>query len=593
MILIIDDMPIFRELIAPCLKLAGHDTMCAANGQEGLAMARKHLPDLILLDIAMPGMDGMQVLRALRRDPRTCVTPIVILSVVTERHRIVRAIQAGAQEYMLKSRFTTKDLLARIEKHLSIRGAPDAQPRPSKSPFNSGDDIPPSQLTSSKVAQSPAMIPVIAVTSAVTTPPSDQSRSVLDSEKCIQRIQQATRGKSLSGIVTHVISMAASPRGDSAELANLISSDPVLTARVLGAANSAAYASNSGICTTVKDAVRKIGFSAVRNITAAVGIFDLMPAISENGFNPIRYWLHSLAVAQLGESLVSEDMSDGVSPGEAYLCGLCHDLGEILVRCEFDPEYRQLQETERLSGRPRDELRQEMFALPHGRLVLEALRAIGLPDDIRMPIENLHAGKVASEKVGPLPGMLRMTDRYANGLLLAGEPNSGIEVFERAYVQTVFGAKGFDAPDTSSFCSQVRNLTITLARLGRREESQVLVPLFPKSAEKRVWLARDPQFSECDAVQCALRQMANVKVHPRLPNLEERSTYDYLAVVARSPTINGFTDEAIAHVTATKVETCPKIIWIVSDANGMQPDRTRCPLQMPIQLNALATFIEA
>jgi CheY-like chemotaxis protein/HD-like signal output (HDOD) protein len=581
MILIIDDMPIIREPISELLRSAGYETICASDGPEGLEMARSRAPDLIVLDLAMPIMDGVQVLQKLRSDPRTASTPVLVLTAMADRERVVLAKKFGAQEYMLKSRFSTKDLLARVKRHFSKSPAAEVDQESLAVGIDSAAGAKPTEVH--------VGISHPSANSAST--PDHRGQTQLDSRKCIQRIRNATNGKALSGIVAEVIATAASPRGDSAELAKLVSSDPILTARVLGAANSAAYANKSGVCMTVSDAVRKIGFSGVRNITAAVGIFDSMPSSTGNGFSPLRHWQHSIAVAQLCESLVSDKIKEMISPGRAYICGLCHDLGEIVVRGEFEKEYRQILEKQLGTGRPRDELVQEMLGLSHGRLVMEALRAIGLPDDIREPIENFHAGKTSVEKAGPIPGILRVTDRYANGLLLTADQDSKIEAFERSFLRSVLGVEEFTAPDTESCCSQVRSLTITLARLGRNEEAQLLVPLYPKSAAKRVWLARDPQFSDFDPVHCALAQLADVKVYPSLPTAKDRPAYDYLVVAARNPTVRGFTHEDIAQVTAEKGGPAAKLTWLVAPARGADASNAVSPRQMPVRLSDLATFL--
>jgi HD-like signal output (HDOD) protein len=430
------------------------------------------------------------------------------------------------------------------------------------------------------------------VESPAEVPPasSDPGNSKVNLDNCIQRIQNAASGKTLSGVVAQVIATAASSRGDSAALSKLISSDPVLTARVLGAANSAVYTSNGGICMTVEEAVRKIGFSGVRNITAAVGIFDSMPATTSNGFNPIRYWHHSVAVAQLCERLFADDPQLAGSSGQAYICGLCHDIGEILVRCEFDQEYQQVIETVQRTGRPRKEIHAEILGLSHGGLVLEALRAIGLPKNISEPIQNFHAGKTSRDKVGPIPGILRMMDRYANGLLLAAAPESPIEAFESAFLGSLIGGDKSSVPDPDSFCSQVRNLTITLAGLGRNEAAQLLVPMYLKDATKRVWLARDPRLADYDPVRAALSQMAAVTLHSSLPTADECAAYDYLVVISANPGIKEFTEDAIRTSMGAKCDPRP-LLWMVCDTRGMQSGKTICPIQMPVKLAALATFL--
>ena len=68
-ILVVDDMAVFREPIAASLRLAGHQTQCAADGEEALRMVRQRRPDLILLDVSMPKMDGITFLKRLRAEP--------------------------------------------------------------------------------------------------------------------------------------------------------------------------------------------------------------------------------------------------------------------------------------------------------------------------------------------------------------------------------------------------------------------------------------------------------------------------------------------------------------------------------------------
>ena len=89
---------------------------------------------------------------------------------------------------------------------------------------------------------------------------------------------------------------------------------------VASAANSATYASQRGQVTNIAEAVKNIGCAAVRNIAAALGIFDAMPATTQATFNPIRCWQHSFAVAQLCERLMTA--TDASAGGIAYLVGL-------------------------------------------------------------------------------------------------------------------------------------------------------------------------------------------------------------------------------------------------------------------------------
>jgi len=99
-ILIIDDSTPKRELIARRLAPVGHEILCAENGLQGLEIVRKTPVDLILLDILMPGMSGYEVLRHLKKDPRTRDIPVLVISSVSELDSVVECITYGADDYL-------------------------------------------------------------------------------------------------------------------------------------------------------------------------------------------------------------------------------------------------------------------------------------------------------------------------------------------------------------------------------------------------------------------------------------------------------------------------------------------------------------
>ena len=92
-ILIVDDNPDNVELLEEVLQSQGYRTLTAPNGHEAIRLAASELPDLILLDIAMPVMDGMEVLQVLKSDPSTSPIPVVFVTGIMENERILRAIE--------------------------------------------------------------------------------------------------------------------------------------------------------------------------------------------------------------------------------------------------------------------------------------------------------------------------------------------------------------------------------------------------------------------------------------------------------------------------------------------------------------------
>lgn len=116
-LLIIEDQDQIRKNLVELLTLSGFEVTSAASGQVGLALARHHVPDLILCDIMMPQMDGYQVLEAIRTIPSLAHLPFVFLTAKTDMVDLRRGMSLGADDYLTKP-FTIKDLVGVIESRL-------------------------------------------------------------------------------------------------------------------------------------------------------------------------------------------------------------------------------------------------------------------------------------------------------------------------------------------------------------------------------------------------------------------------------------------------------------------------------------------
>jgi two-component system alkaline phosphatase synthesis response regulator PhoP len=101
-ILSIEDTPLFQQLIKIALEIHGYKVFEALDGRSGLALALSERPDLILLDLMMPGMDGAEVFRQIRADSRLHHIPVVVLSSSDDSNDIEECLQQGAADYLLK-----------------------------------------------------------------------------------------------------------------------------------------------------------------------------------------------------------------------------------------------------------------------------------------------------------------------------------------------------------------------------------------------------------------------------------------------------------------------------------------------------------
>lgn len=123
-ILVVDDEPRNLQLLGNLLREEGYETAFATNGQQALRSAAQRRPDLILLDVMMPEMDGYEVCTQIKADKLTAEVPVIFLTAKVERESVVRGFQTGAVDYVTKP-CNSEELLARVRTHLELKHSRD------------------------------------------------------------------------------------------------------------------------------------------------------------------------------------------------------------------------------------------------------------------------------------------------------------------------------------------------------------------------------------------------------------------------------------------------------------------------------------
>jgi two-component system phosphate regulon response regulator PhoB len=113
-ILVVDDEPDLLELVHYTLSRAGYQVGCVKSGEEALIQVQSRPPDLILLDLVLPGMDGLEICKRLKREPQTAAIPIVMLTARNEEADVVTGLELGADDYLTKP-FSPRVLAARVK----------------------------------------------------------------------------------------------------------------------------------------------------------------------------------------------------------------------------------------------------------------------------------------------------------------------------------------------------------------------------------------------------------------------------------------------------------------------------------------------
>ncbi|MPZ85382.1 MAG: response regulator [Actinophytocola sp.] len=132
-VLVVDDDLTVRDVVRRYLELAGHQVALADNGEDALAWIARHEPDLVVLDLMLPGIDGLEVCRRLRR---TSAVPVVMLTALGEEENRIAGLQLGADDYVTKP-FSPRELALRVSSVLRRAGA--AAPTPAPALLTDGD----------------------------------------------------------------------------------------------------------------------------------------------------------------------------------------------------------------------------------------------------------------------------------------------------------------------------------------------------------------------------------------------------------------------------------------------------------------------
>jgi putative nucleotidyltransferase with HDIG domain len=424
-ILVVDDMAIFREPIATALRLSGYETLSAASGPEALELARSKRPDLILLDIAMPGMDGVTCLRTMRGEPALQHIPVIMLTAVAERDVVRRVVEAGVQGYLLKSHFSLDQLRAQVQKLLredqpSPGGPPESAPPPASAPDQPGPKPEP----------------------RAAPPPLD--RSVV-----LEHVRKESQLRAVPTVLHHVLALINNSRSSFEEVASAVRKDHALALKVMKVANSSLFGSGKPV-QNIADAAQRVGMSGIGKAVAAILTIEHFDTASTGGLTPQRFWEHSLAAAvcadRIGERIGMKDAE------HLFLAGLLHDIGRLVLGTAFPEHYQWVLDTAAEQDISLLGPEREVFGLGHDDVTKEILIQWGTPADLQeaaaaheLPLEQIR--RTTRDPKSAIA--VALADRLAYALVLGDSGNTRLLPI-RDYAK----ALGLDGPAIRSLARE-------------------------------------------------------------------------------------------------------------------------------------------
>ena len=113
-ILIVEDDKFLRELIVRKLSNEGYEVIEAVDGEQGIQKIKETKPDLVLLDLILPGIDGFEVLAQKKEDPFVATIPVIVLSNLGQKEDVDRGLGLGATDYLIKAHFTPGEIIEKV-----------------------------------------------------------------------------------------------------------------------------------------------------------------------------------------------------------------------------------------------------------------------------------------------------------------------------------------------------------------------------------------------------------------------------------------------------------------------------------------------
>jgi CheY-like chemotaxis protein/HD-like signal output (HDOD) protein len=479
-VLVVDDERDFLESVGEILREAGFETDLAGSAPQALEFASRRRPAAVVLDIAMPGVDGIQLLRYFRSRHLFRLLPVILLTAGVRKDALEDALEMGVKDVLLKTKFSPDELVRRIRQkltsiHAEVRrvvdvptGRPAATP---STPGSAGDDS--SQL------QRPS-------------PPTPQM------------IEAIAGLRALPKVVSDLLRLAARPEASLLDMEAVLRGDPVLAARVLRAANSAAY--SRGIAgDALEEAVRTLGFANIAKIAGTAALLTADDLDGPVGHDLRILWRHSLAAATYAER-----MATGSDRAEAYLGGLLHDLPSLFALQYLGSDWIPWREQARMKGIPFHEALSLALGCPLESLCQKVLEAYRLPSEVAGPVLEYHEYFLADRP--RQPGLsARRLDHAHQFAAAAGRPGTEFSAVRSLLVDEL---RPFRAEEVLRY-SDDRGLSHHEQESGIGEPQEESFP----DLDGAVALWRDPRWCVPDPIETIVSGMCDCLTVERFDDL--------------------------------------------------------------------------
>lgn len=445
-VLVVDDMALFRDSIGVILRTNGFHVTTASNGVEALVAIANHRPDLVLLDLGMPQMGGMAVLRELRSREATAALPVIVLTVEGDRACVHDVIACGISGYILKSSFSASVVLERVNNAFSsfhptgrqgvgagARPRHDRRPVPHPGIPGSDGSKGPSTRDGTSIEDSDASpaAPRVSGGPSVRAPLTTENaigklpHPILSRSELVERLQAEGELRGFSPTIQRIIEMTNSDQCSLEQIGQAVSQDPTVSLRIVRLANSSVYSRGDRV-DSIQKAVLRIGVQGIRSAALSIGLVERFGSVScEQYLIAPLFWEHCIACGTIAAELAR--LMDHKDSDRAFLAGLLHDTGKLIFANQLGEPYGAVLETASALETPLEDVESRLLGMDHAKVMEHVLRTWQFPKELVAPIALHHETPERVKRIAPkqVAEVLRLglADRLAHALLLGHSGN--------------------------------------------------------------------------------------------------------------------------------------------------------------------------
>lgn len=474
-ILLVEDHAVFREPIRALLEAEGYSVRAATDGLAAIDALATMTPRLVLLDLSMPSMGGIEVLSHIRGSVLLQHIPVIVMTIKTERDVVVRAARLGVSEFLSKNEFSLDRLMAAVRISLP--------PSPGDSSRTPGGPASGRRRSAGNPGTPPRAVPS-------RTPSVHEDRvairalvPLMSREETLARLGGGAELKGLSPVVSQILTLTSDARCDIEALASTIERDPAIALRILQLANSSAFSRGASV-DSVRRAVIHMGTRRVRDAVLGLGIVERYTGAAFGPFlDSAQFWKHSIACGIIASEIAK--VEDPERADSAFVRGLLHDVGRVIMAEQLGDAYVRVIQAARELQAPLECVEARMLSIDHAEALRTAARAWRLPASLLEPMALHHSPQNAIESLRPrlcaATETLIAADRFAHALLLGSSGNETVSPTEHLCRRLRVGADamGRVLSETRSRTEDMMRIMVPAAAASRKDPAPAQESLAP------------------------------------------------------------------------------------------------------------------